>query len=201
MHMSGVCHGCYVPGFYCVGNHTYPYDTGWHGEYYALKHSIPFPLVPKPATFIARNYTSRPTFFGCDARLTSTNDTRAPIIAYFPNAPYSSYSNITFFDNTMPVPRVLDIWNNTFDLVTQGAGRLDPEWPACLACAAVERSLEKLQPPMTRTQQCERCFQRYCWDGTEEPEASGHVDVDLEMVLEPGVSYQQWDATVGQTLH
>jgi lysophospholipase len=164
---------------------------------YFQRHQIPFPIVPSPSTFIARNYTFKPAFFGCDARLTTTNDTRAPIIAWFPNSPYSSYSNITYFQNVTPFSRVHDLWNNTFNAITQGNGTLDAEWPACLACAAVDRSLGKLSPPIQRTSQCEACFERYCWDGVAVEDFKEHVDVDLSLVLDPGLSYAEWNATVG----
>jgi lysophospholipase len=166
---------------------------------YFKEHDVPFPVVPSPTTFIARNYTIKPAFFGCDARLTTTNDTRGPIIAWFSNAPYSSYSNMTFFQNVTPIPRVLDIWNNTFNQITQGAGLLDPEWSACLACAAVDRSLADIHPPMQRTAQCQSCFDRYCWDGVSTPEA-GHVNVDPALVLNPSMTYAEWNATIGQAL-
>ena len=166
---------------------------------YFKENEIPFPIVPSPATFIARNYTTRPAFFGCEAHLTSTNNTRAPIVAWFGNAPYSSYSNITFFQNTTPIPRVHDIWNNTFNQITQGAGSLDPEWSACLACAAIDRSLGKLRPPMHRTAQCQGCFDRYCWDGVWTPEW-GYVDVDPTLVMSSTVTYAEWNATIGKNL-
>lgn len=164
---------------------------------YFKANKIPFPIVPSPSTFIARNYTTKPAFFGCDAHLTSTNDTRAPIIAWFGNAPYSSYSNITFYQNQTPIPRVYDIWNNTFNQITQGAGSLDPEWSACLACAAIDRSLAKVHPPMQRTAQCQSCFGRYCWDGVSAPD-TGYVNVDPTLVMNSTVTYAEWNATVGK---
>lgn len=166
---------------------------------YFKENEIPFPIVPSPATFIARNYTTKPAFFGCDPHLTSTNDTRAPIVAWFGNAPYSSYSNITFFENQIPVSRVHDIWNNTFDQITQGAGSLDPEWSACLACAAIDRSLAQIHPPMQRTAQCQGCFDKYCWDGVSAPE-TGHVDVDPTLLMNSTVTYAEWNATIGKYL-
>ena len=175
--------------------------TNLHNAYlYFKEKGVPFPVVPSPATFIARNYTTKPAFFGCNANLNSTNDTRAPIVAWFGNAPYSSYTNITFFQTTTTIPRVHDIWNNTFNQITQGAGSLDPEWSACLACAAIDRSLAKLDPPMQRSGQCENCFARYCWDGFSAAESHGSVDVDPTLVLNSTVTYAEWNATVGQAL-
>ena len=183
------------------------FPNGWdngtdlYQAYLYFKHKgIPFPIVPSPSTFITRNYTVKPAFFGCNANLTTTNDTQAPIIAWFANAPYSSYSNITFFQSTTPIPRVEDIWNNTFNQVTQGAGSLDPEWSACLACAAIDRTLSRLEPPWQRTAQCEGCFAKYCWDGTSDPEYGYYVDVDPSLRLDPAMTYAEWNATVGAIL-
>ena len=185
-------------------DNTDAYPNGWENgtdlyqAYLYFKHKgIPFPIVPSPSTFIARNYTIKPAFFGCNANLTTTNDAQAPIIAWFGNAPYSSYSNITFFASATPISRVKDIWNNTFNEITQGAGSLDPEWSACLACAAIDRTLAKLDPPMQRTAQCESCFARYCWDGTSDPEYDYDVDVDPTLRLDPALTYAEWNATAG----
>lgn len=50
--------------------------------------------------------------FGCDAKLTTTNDTRTPIVAYFANSPYSAYSNMTYVQTQNskmgPIKRGLD---------------------------------------------------------------------------------------------
>jgi lysophospholipase len=60
---------------------------------------------------------------------------------------------------------------------------------------------------MERTSQCERCFERYCWDGTQVEdvivgppggtweETDDKWANDLEMVLEPGISWVEWNAT------
>lgn len=183
------------------------YPNGWangtsmyQAYLYFKEHGIPFPIVPPASTFIALNYTTKPAFFGCDARLTTSNDTRAPIVAWFANAPYSSYSNFTFWQGATSMARVHDLWNNTFNEVTQAAGSLDPEWPACLACAAVDRSLTKLDPPMPRTAQCQACLDKYCWNGVEAPAYPGHVDVDPSLMLNASLTYAEWYETVGKAL-
>ena len=126
--------------------------TNLHNAYlYFKEKDVPFPVVPFPATFITHDYTIMASFFGCDAELTSTRETRAPIVAWFGNGPYSSYTNTPSFQTTTTISRAYDIWNNTFNQITQGAGSLDPGCSACLACAAIYRSLAKLEPPMQRT--------------------------------------------------
>ena len=167
-------------------------------EFKAL--DVPFPVVPNPSTFIANNYTTKPAFFGCSANLTTKGDLRAPIIAWFASAPYSSYSNYSFFQSNTSIPRVEDIWVNSFNQMTQGNGTLDEEWPECLGCAAIDRSLSKLDPPMKRTAQCERCFARYCWDGVSVEETGDVELVDPALALSSSESYAEWYSQRGKEL-
>jgi len=48
---------------------------------------------------------------------------------------------------------------------SSGGGGVDPEWPACLACAVVDRVRERSRK--ARTGVCASCFNRYCWAGKE----------------------------------
>lgn len=80
---------------------------------------------------------------------------------------------------------------NSFDIVTQANGSWDGEWAECMGCAAVERSLARVG--MERTRQCQRCFERYCWDGTLDERDPGVLDPTL--VLDPGVKFGLWNAT------
>ena len=84
-----------------------------------------------------------------------------------------------------------DIFVNGFNQLTQANSTLDPEWPACLGCAVVERSLAKVG--MTRTKQCDRCFEKYCWDGTVYDGPTGIVD--LPLLLDPMLSFAGWSET------
>jgi len=173
----------------------YGWDNGTnlHNTYlYADRLGVPFPIVPSASTFIARNYTTRPVFFGCDANLTTTKDTHAPIVAYFAKAPYSAYSNISYTQANTSFAQVNELFENSFNQITQGNGTLDAEWPVCLGCAAIERSLAKVG--LNRTAQCQRCFDRYCWDGTAEEEW-GNVVVDPPLVLDPELSFAEWKKT------
>ncbi len=163
---------------------------------------IPFPVIPSPATFIKKNYTHSPVFFGCDASLTTTKSTDSPIVLFFANAPYSTYSNYTPGTAQMSTPRLDDIFVNSFNQVTAANGTLDAEFAQCIGCAAIDRSIDRLG--MARTPQCERCMERYCWHGDSVPEVilgppggtyMQRIDLDLEMVLKPGVSYAEWNKT------
>ena len=175
--------------------------TNLYNAYLEFKaQDVPFPVVPNPSTFVANNYTTKPAFFGCSANLTTKGDLQAPIIAWFGNAPYSSYSNYSFFQSNVSIPRVEDIWVNSFNQMTQGNGTLDDEWPECLGCAAIDRSLSKLTPPMKRTAQCEGCFARYCWDGVSVEETQSAELVDPALVLNTSESYADWYKQRGKEL-
>jgi lysophospholipase len=107
------------------------------------------------------------------------------------NAPYSAYSNYSGFEETFTRRSMQEIYTNVFDIVTQGNGTWDSEWPTCLGCAAIERSLESIG--MQRSEQCNRCFQKYCWNGDFDNAVPGVVDPS--MALYPTVSYAEWEKT------
>lgn len=155
---------------------------------------MPFPEVPPPSTFIKRNYTSNPVLFGCDAQYTTTRNASSPIVLYMTNSPYSAYTNFTWFQSAFTPVQMHEILVNSFDIVTQGNGTLEgaDHWAQCLGCAAIDRSLTRLG--IDRVAQCEKCLQKYCWDGTYEDEADIPV-VDPSLKLHPNVSYAEWNAT------
>ena len=172
---------------YGWNNGTNLYDTYIQAE----ADGIPFPIVPPPLTFIHNKYTTKPVFFGCDAKLTTTKSTQSPIVMYMANSPYTAYTNYSFFQMQTTFSQIDDIFENGFNQLTQGNGTLDKEWPACLGCAVIDRSLEKVG--MTRTKQCESCLEKYCWDGKVYKGKVGVVDIPL--VLDPSLSFAVWNET------
>ncbi|OCH95307.1 lysophospholipase [Obba rivulosa] len=135
--------------------------------------SYSFPHVPaNQSVFLAQGLTKRPTFFGCNA----PSDSAAPLVIYMANggAPLGQVpvTNVST-DQLSFAPEQIDaMLTQTFDVATQGipiektVGRQtvldkDPEWPACLACAVVDRSRER--QGMVRSGICESCLERYCW--------------------------------------
>lgn len=159
---------------------------------YATNNSVPFPIVPRPETFSNLKLNTGPHFFGCDAKLTNMNDLRSPIVAYMPNAPYSAYTNYTWTTSQFSNEQMAVILTNSFNYITAGNSTLDSEWPECLGCAAIDRSLSKLG--IKRTKQCESCMTKYCWNGKEDNSDPGLLDITL--VLNPSVSYAEWNKTV-----
>ncbi|KAI9813255.1 MAG: hypothetical protein M1827_004197 [Pycnora praestabilis] len=174
------------------GDNNWNNGTNLYNTYLAAKASgIPFPVIPSASTFVNRNYTNHPVFFGCNANLTTTQDTRAPIILYLANSPYSAYTNYSYTQSATTREQMSDIFVNSFNIVTQANGTLDAEWPVCLGCAAIDRSLSKMG--WQRTGQCEACFSRYCWDGVEVDAKTGPID--LTLLLDPELGFLEWNET------
>ncbi|MCJ1387737.1 hypothetical protein MMC18_000580 [Xylographa bjoerkii] len=166
--------------------------TNLYNTYLAANSSgLPFPIVPPPTTFINRNYTARPVFFGCNTSLTTTGDERSPIVLYIANAPYSAYTNYSAAAEAVSREEVREIFVNSLNLMTQGNGTLSKDWVTCLGCAAIERTLSTVG--MQRTRQCDACFKNHCWDGVEDNSPTGVVD--LPLALDPGLSFAVWNLT------
>lgn len=157
----------------------------------AAASGIPFPIVPPPNTMQNLNYTIKPVLFGCDPKLTTTGDVRSPIVLYYANAPYSMYSNYSYLLGNYSDYQINEILVNSFNEVTQGNGTLATGWPVCIGCAAIDRSLAKVG--MTRTKQCQSCFDEYCWDGTLDESTPPVLDPSAQLL--PGVGYVEWNLT------
>lgn len=137
---------------------------------------------------ITQNFTSQPTFFGCDA----TEGT--PLVLYLPNSPWSGYSNFTYRKSSFTGEQLNDTLENAFQLATYGNGTTDADWPACLACATIRGSMKRMN--MTLPDQCSGCFDRHCWNGKNSSDKVTQEDLDLRPRLSPGLSYETWNATV-----
>ncbi len=122
-----------------------------------------FPAIPDQNTIVNLGLNTHPTFFGCNAS-NMTNGLDVPLIVYIPNAPYVTYSNISTFDLTTNNTLRDAIILNGYNVATQANGTVDPDWPACVGCAVLSRSLERTGTEVP--EQCQRCFERYCWNGT-----------------------------------
>ncbi|KAF8191584.1 lysophospholipase [Mycena galopus ATCC 62051] len=124
-----------------------------------------FPQIPETtAEFAAQNLTTQPTFFGCD----EAQD--VPLILYFANgAPPPGMPPITnasttqlSFPNLQLVQAIID---QSGEIVSRGRPQKgqarDPLFPVCVACALADRERSRLK--MKRDDQCEDCFDRYCY--------------------------------------
>ena len=120
-----------------------------------------FPAIPDDNTFCNLGLNAHPTFFGCNA---SNQTGPTPLIVYIPNAPVSAFSNTSTFNLTYS-----DEWRDTmiqngYDVATRGNGSLDSQWPTCVGCAVLSRSLERTKTQVPEV--CQKCFEAYCWNGT-----------------------------------
>lgn len=138
-----------------------------------------FPYVPDINTFRNLNLTARPTFFGCDAKnLTSllsnstggSNSTSrglvfdSPLIVYTANRPFTYWSNTSTFKLSYEDYQRNGMIKNGFEVASSLNMTVDSDWRACVACAIIHREQER--QGVEQSDQCKRCFQKYCWDGT-----------------------------------
>lgn len=124
-----------------------------------------FPPVPSAETFVNNRLNQRPTMFGCDANnfTLSKGQVVPPLVVYIPNAPYTTFSNVSTFKSSYSIEQRDAIITNGFNSATQGNATVDQEWPVCVACAILSRSWWK--SGQAAPEACRTCYDRYCWDG------------------------------------
>ncbi|RCK57910.1 Lysophospholipase 2 [Candida viswanathii] len=174
-------------------------DTGWPDGTSLIKtyerqfshqgQGVAFPYVPDQYTFRNLNLTSRPTFFGCDAKnLSSLTDNiyDVPLVIYTGNRPFSYWSNTSTFKLKYSDSEKQGMVANGYDVASRKDGQVDDEWAACVGCAIIRREQER--QGIEQSEQCKRCFERYCWDGTvyQGPPLGDNFDDDG---LIPGATY------------
>ncbi|GEQ67481.1 hypothetical protein JCM33374_g1146 [Metschnikowia sp. JCM 33374] len=132
-----------------------------------------FPYVPDKNTFRNLNMTAKPAFFGCSAKnLTSllSNGTKrsavydSPLVVYTANRPFSYFSNTSTFKLSYDNTEKLSMIRNGFEVASRLNSTLDAGWKTCVACAIIRREQER--QGIEQSDQCKRCFEEYCWDGT-----------------------------------
>ncbi|KAI0895541.1 lysophospholipase catalytic domain-containing protein [Annulohypoxylon nitens] len=147
---------------------NFPNGTALRATYDRSKTDIAngtaFPAVPDAETFINLELNKRPTFFGCNTSEFSNASHIPPLIVYIPNAPYTASSNVSTFNPSYTDAERNSYIKNGLNVATMGNGTVDSEWTACVACAVLSRSLERTGTEVSAT--CQRCFTRYCWNGT-----------------------------------
>lgn len=126
-----------------------------------IQNGTAFPPVPDQNTFVNLGLNTRPTFFGCNA---SNMTGPSPLIVYIPNSPYVYLSNVSTFDLSYNNSQRNAIVANGYDVATMANGTADAQWPTCVGCAVLSRSLGRTGEKVPEA--CTRCFERYCWDGT-----------------------------------
>lgn len=130
-------------------------------------------LVLLPALLHGLN--SRPTFFGCDSKNTSSH---TPIIVYLPNIPYSYQANVSTDQLSFKKKDQGDaIIENGYNIATRGNATADKEWPTCVSCVMLSRSFDRTETTVPAA--CKKCFERYCWDGTTNTTTSAAYEPKL----------------------
>ncbi|KAJ6538742.1 lysophospholipase catalytic domain-containing protein [Mycena sp. CBHHK59/15] len=152
-----------------------------------------FPTVPlNTSTILAEGLTTRPVFFGCEAKADE------PLVIYIANgAPPPGQPAITNFsslDFDFTPDQAQAIMGQGFTFATQGISNgtvvRDENWPACLACAVTDRARDR--SGAAREGVCASCFERYCWgaqgavtgNGTANSGPAGHsLTLTMTVVL------------------
>ena len=138
----------------------------------AIENGTAFPFVPDQQTFVNLGLNTRPTFFGCNVSnyTQSLNKGAGPLVIYLPNTYYITNSGVATFDPQYNTSQRNALIENGYDAVTMANGTLDSQWPVCVGCAMLQRSMLRTNTPLPSA--CTQCFTRYCWDGTLNTTAS-----------------------------
>jgi lysophospholipase len=118
--------------------------------------SLRMPPVPSTQGFVNGGYNTRPTFFGC-------NDSSLPTVIYVPNYPWSAWSNTSTYMLEYSTDQAVAIIEN--GRRTLDANGTDSSLPRCVTCAMMDNAV--MENGGSRSAECEACFSRYCWDGTD----------------------------------
>ncbi|KAL2830828.1 lysophospholipase 1 [Aspergillus cavernicola] len=126
-----------------------------------LANDTSFPPVPDLNTFLNLGLNAGPSFFGCNA---SNLSTPAPLVVYLPNHPITYSSNYTLTQGNFTDAQRDAVITNGYNVVTQANGTIDSDWSTCVGCAVLSRSFDRTGTVVPEA--CNKCFQRYCWNGT-----------------------------------
>ncbi|KAJ9269893.1 hypothetical protein DTO212C5_4067 [Paecilomyces variotii] len=138
-----------------------------------------FPAIPDQNTFVNLGLNTRPTFFGCNSsNITGT----APLIVYIPNYPYMAFSNVSTFDPSYNNTQRDAIILNGYNVATMGNATRDSDWPSCVACAILSRSLERTNTAVPDT--CNQCFSKYCWNGQVNSTTPSNYDPTPDLTVQ-----------------
>lgn len=155
----------------------------------ATRAGIPFPKVPSSRTMLNKNYTSQPTFFGCN------EGADVPLVLYIADAPYTSYTNISLVLDEITNGQLDLIWQNGLASMTQNNNQLVSNWSDCLACGAIHKSIMKMGLMLPEV--CQTCMRDHCWQGDEDD--SQPYFLAPYPKLNQTLSWAEWNATVWST--
>ena len=165
-----------------------------------------FPPIPaSTGEFLSTGVNERATFFGCDP---TKNPPEFPMVIYFPNSPpvngddpvtklvifsraigtytdLSLYSTGTFklsYTNIHTTLFLDQAHTNTLSGFTPNSTGPDSNFGVCLQCAAIDRARYKVSPIVERSETCQTCFTKYCFDPNNPPNGGEIVGRKLVFV-------------------
>ncbi|KAM0723842.1 hypothetical protein Q7P37_000832 [Cladosporium fusiforme] len=149
-------------------------EATYRRSFASIQNDTSFPSIPSVTTFANLGLNAGPTFFGCNSSNFTDASNIPPLIVYLPNAPYVYNSNVSTFDPDYNTTERDAIVLNGYNSATQGNGTLGQNWPTCVGCAILSRSLDRTGTEVPDV--CRTCFEHYCWDGTiDDGELSSYV--------------------------
>ncbi|CAG8109049.1 unnamed protein product [Penicillium salamii] len=136
-----------------------------------------FPSIPDRNTLVNLGLNNKPTFFGCDTSNLTGTQSNSPLVVYIPNSPYVTHSNLSTFTMSYNSTERDTMILNGHNVATMGNGSRDSEWSTCVGCAVLSRSLERTNTSIPAS--CNKCFERYCWNGTRDSRTPANYDPAL----------------------
>ncbi|CAG8227442.1 unnamed protein product [Penicillium salamii] len=136
-----------------------------------------FPSIPDRNTFVNLGLNNKPTFFGCDTSNLTGTQSNSPLVVYIPNSPYVTHSNLSTFTMSYNSTERDTMILNGHNVATMGNGSRDSECSTCVGCAVLSRSLERTNTSIPVS--CNKCFERYCWNGTRDSRTPANYDPAL----------------------
>jgi len=137
------------------------------------------------------NITRFPTFFGCNR--TDKAGSKYPLVLYLPNTAWTQYTNYSYMQSAFTDHQFDLVMDNSFNAATYGNGTLDETWPACLACAAIKKSV--LRVGLELPDVCNTCFRRHCWDGAVDDAPLTDAVENQFPILDPRLTFAEWNKT------
>ncbi|EFP84852.2 uncharacterized protein PGTG_10323 [Puccinia graminis f. sp. tritici CRL 75-36-700-3] len=125
-----------------------------------------FPPVPLDSKiWEQKGFSSRPTFFGCEAPINQGNG-GYPLVIYLPNSPTQSppFTNYSTFKLQYSKEESSSFLNSVMESTSKPriqTNNGDADWPTCLSCALIDRARNR--QGVARSGPCQNCFQRYCF--------------------------------------
>lgn len=153
------------------------------------------PYIPGQSTFGKLNLTAKPTFFGCSAsNLTALEKDGVvpPIVVYIANRPFEFYSNTSTFELSYTDAQKKSMVQNGFDVASRMNNTFVDDWQTCVACAVIRREQERLG--IEQSDQCKKCFDDYCWDGTTYEDPDYYFPVNFTLTGLTNNSMSLWTA-------